>query len=187
MDAAAESRDAIQAQVSEARGTLNEVERGLDADAMSRLETEHHEAMSRLADVSNGGAPLELLLKRLQGDLESASRFAKSKHSEFERATGQLKLIGGAVAREQLADAQETLRRLKSHAEDFEFECQAEKLLLETLTEESESHASHLGNVLSEPVWSLFQDLTGHRYSGLAIEPSLGLEKVTAAGESARP
>jgi uncharacterized protein YhaN len=123
------------------------------------------------------------LLQGLQGELESVRRFSRAKQSELEGAKGQLTLIGGAVARERLADEQETLQRLQDQAEDFEHHCDAEKLLLDTLKSESESHAAHLGRVLTEPVWARFRDLTGQRYAALSIEPTLALGKVTAAGD----
>jgi uncharacterized protein YhaN len=116
---------------------------------------------------------LEKELRRIEDDLRESR--------------GRLAVVGGAVANERLQQEREAVDRLQEIADDLELEYAASLLLQETLKETEQTHASHLGAILADPITKRFQDLTRGTYGAVSLDPGLKARGIDVGGEMREP
>lgn len=124
-----------------------------------------------------------------QKDVESAAEAQKraeslirDKQLELASLKGSLDRLGGQIAGERLAEAQEVLEQLQRVQDTMEVEYGGWQLLQEVLTEAQQEEEAHLGQLLSGPIEKRFAALTGGRYGGLSLDSHLETGGVMAAG-----
>lgn len=101
---------------------------------------------------------------------------------ELQRAHGALEQVGGAVAREQLREAEAGLELAERLERDVEADSEAWKLLRQELMEAEKAQARHLGDALVPAISDSFRALTRQRYQSVALTPDLGTEGVSVHG-----
>ena len=101
---------------------------------------------------------------------------------EIHRAHGRLEQVGGAVARERLADAIETFESAERQERETEAEYEAWKLLLEQMKEADAAQASNLGFALVPAIAEQFNKLTRERYETVSLTAQLETKGVVVAG-----
>lgn len=119
--------------------------------------------------------------------LENAQRALRASELDVQRTHGALAQVGGAVAREQLRDAQEALQLAERHEREIEQDYEAWRLLLEQMKEADAAQANNLGQALSPAIEGRFQQLTNQRYQGLQLSAHLGTGGVLVGGTPRDP
>jgi hypothetical protein len=112
---------------------------------------------------------------RLQLEIDSLDK-------EIHRAQGALEQVGGAVARERLSEAEETLLQATRREQEIETDSEAWKLLLEQMKEADTAQASNLGLALGPAIADGFTKLTRERYQNVKLDAQLQTEGVVLAG-----
>jgi chromosome segregation ATPase len=116
--------------------------------------------------------------------LEQERAQLRKTEDELKEARGQLKFVGGAVARDRRDREVEALGGLTKVAEDVELEYRAARYLLDVLKEEEENQATHLGRSLAKPVTEIFPEFTSGRYAQIMLDSGLRFQSVTAKGSA---
>jgi DNA repair exonuclease SbcCD ATPase subunit len=141
------------------------------AQALRGLESDRDGSVSWPDDL----AAVEALLEQQQAELRTTE-------NALQEARGELKVVSGAVARDQYDQEKQSLDVLKKSAEDYELEYKATKRLLDVLREEEAKHAAHLGRSLARPVTEIFSEFTSGRYAQVVLDSGLRFRSVTANG-----
>src|SRR5205814_5040904 len=102
-----------------------------------------------------------------------AERDVADKQGEIHKAQGGLEQVGGAVIREQKEEIDRALHIAVEREHEVELECEAWKLLAETLRDVENTDGAHLGKALSGPLSARFKELTADRYGSLQMGPHL--------------
>jgi uncharacterized protein YhaN len=118
---------------------------------------------------------VEALLEQQQAEL-------RRMENELQEARGQLKFVGGTVARDQRDQESQALDGLAKNAEDQELEFRAAYRLLGVLKEAEMKHAAHLGQSLAKPVTEIFSEFTSGRYAQIVLDSGLRCQSVMAKG-----
>lgn len=166
------------------QGKLTQLETQLDDTARNTAQRCIDQAIADSGGEINSQTPLLDQLEGLQVKLDMASKRSADSQKQLNQSRGQLKLIGGKVLADQVQRQQEMVTRLKTDANEFERKCEAEKYLLDVMSEENEQHSVHLGRVLAAPVSKKFAELTVGRYGEFSLDPSLTIKGVRVVGES---
>lgn len=122
----------------------------------------------------------------------AAARVARARaaltavESQLQLTRGRLMQVGGAVANERLAAAEEAFELAERHEKELEVEYDAWRLLLDALTAADAAQASNLGDKLGPTLTRGFSGLTGQRYDRVHLAASLGTDGV-AVGGAVRP
>lgn len=157
-----------------------------EGEAQDVLRQAARDTIQRAISESNGllnnDQPFTAQLNALQITLKEKVRAAKKIERELQMSRGRLDMIGGSVLREQIGREQESKSRIQHEAQEFEARCEAEKYLLDVISDCSHTHTAHLGRMLAEPVSQTFNELTGNRYGQFTLEPTLTAEAVVVDG-----
>lgn len=151
----------------------------LDVDAAQRKVSEIE---ARLAEIPDSPVTAEDVLAATN-EVKAAEHAVADKQGEIHKAQGGLEQVGGAVVREQKEELDRALNLALEREHQIELDCDAWKLLADTLREVENTDGAHLGKALSGPVTELFKELTAGRYGALAIGPDLNAEGLEAGGE----
>lgn len=126
-------------------------------------------------------------------EVEGMAREAEAAEKEFSRINaallrqrGALEQVGGPDAVEQARQAAERVKAIRKREGNLEIDCEAWKLLGETLLDVEKEETAHLGRALVDPVSERISDLTGGRYGGMAIGPDLDATGIRLAGAERR-
>jgi hypothetical protein len=139
--------------------------------AQTRSELESHPGGSPADSL----AAVESLLEQQQAEL-------RTKERELAEARGELRSVGGSVAREERDRLREAFEASKRSAEDLELEYRAAWHLLKVLKEEEGKRAAHLGRTLAKPVTEIFSKFTCGRYAQIVLDSGLRFQSVMAKG-----
>jgi chromosome segregation ATPase len=181
-EAATQARDETRARRGQAQGSLEALVSSMPSDSLPDAEAALAHARSQLESDPGGSISLPANLAAVEALLEQQHAELQRTENELQQARGQLKFVGGTVAREQRDQESESLDGLKGSADDLELEFEATKRLLYVLKEEEEKHAQHLGRSLAKPVTEIFSEFTSGRYAQIVLDPGLRLQGVMAKG-----
>lgn len=114
-------------------------------------------------------SPPERSRETVSGELEKTRAARAAARSELDRLTGQRRALGDpAVLRSAAAQARERLERLEE-------EYAAIQLAIHALTQANAALQTRFSPALGRRAAEIFQELTGGRYSGVALDRSLRL------------
>ena len=147
-----------------ARNALQEVEKELDLAPKPKQEITEEDVTQARQQVRAATLELDLINDQVKGK------------------KGALEHIGGDVAKQQAEDAAEAVALAHEQEHLLEDECNAWKLLQETLKEAEQEEGVHLGKAIAGPIAQRFGDLTTGRYGRLALGPDLKTQGVAVAG-----
>ena len=125
---------------------------------------------------------LEEARARLQAARDDLRRIEDDIHAR----RGALQHVGGEVARQKAAAAQEALKAALAKEHFLQTDYAAWDLLRNTLLDAEREESVHLGRTLGDPIARRFAELTDRRYAGLSLGPDLETTAISAAGD-ARP
>jgi DNA repair exonuclease SbcCD ATPase subunit len=149
-----------------------------DAEDVLAQAREALQPLTNKAELNSSADQLqsaEELLWQEQSELQAIEK-------ELQEAQGQLKLVGGIVAKEERDETRDALEVLKKSAVELEDDYRAEKHLFDVLKEANAKHTSHLGRSLAKPVSDLFHQFTGTRYAQVNLDPGLRVQTIAAMG-----
>ncbi len=121
-------------------------------------------------------ATIERNLERLRNEVHELDE-------EIARARGALEQVGGAIVRERLAEIRQAIVQTLAREHEIEVDCEAWKLLHDTLRATESTESAHLGRVLAGPVSTRFRELTEGRYGDLELGAHLEAGGIHVAGE----
>ena len=173
---------AMQEKAGQSIGKLNELEAQVNENAKQDAQATIDEAISSSEGVLNKNTPLPQQLESLTARYNEANTQARNSNKVLNQSRGKLELIGGSVLSDQVRRQSETVQRLRREATDFQKKCEAEKHLLEALSEHNEEHSAHLGRMLAPTVSKKFGELTGSRYGGFSLAPTLKAKGIRVDG-----
>jgi hypothetical protein len=101
---------------------------------------------------------------------------------EIHAKRGALQHVGGDVAKQHAADAQEALRAERERERQIQNEYAALELLRNTLLEAEREEGVHLGRALGSPIAKRFGELTQGKYGEMKLGPNLDSPSITSAG-----
>jgi uncharacterized protein YhaN len=84
---------------------------------------------------------------------------------------------------ERAAEAAAQLETVKQRERQADLDFNAWELLRQALREVEQEESSHLGRLLAGPIESRFSELTGGRYTKLALGPALETQGISIAGD----
>ena len=122
----------------------------------------------------------DLALARLQ--LDEARAALERIEDEIHAKRGALQHVGGDVAKQHAADAQEALRAEREREQNIQNEYAALELLRKTLLEAEREEGVHLGRALGSPIAKRFGELTQGKYGEMNLGPNLDTPSIAAAG-----
>lgn len=125
----------------------------------------------------------ELEVTEAQNKLQAARDELETIEHETQAKRGALQQVGGDVYKQRAAEAEAQLQTAKQRERESDLDFNAWELLRQTLREAEQEEGSHLGPLLSGPIASRFSQLTGGRYSKLALGPGLESQGIFAAGD----
>jgi uncharacterized protein YhaN len=102
-------------------------------------------------------------------------------------AEGALTKVGGDVARERVAELEKALERARVAHHETELDYDAWQLLLEAIRTAENTEGAHLGRALAGPFAERFRTITEGRYAELSLDPNLGSDGLSIAGELRSP
>lgn len=175
--------DDLQQKATEARVALDQLEKQNDGTQVQQANAAIQRAINESDGVLNDRTPFSQQLEALQAKLDTESARTKELETQWQMSRGKLELIGGAVLREKIQRQAESVARVQQEARELEAHCDAEKYLLEVISETGRQYTTHLGRMLSEPVSRTFSELTGNRYAGFTLDPELTAAAVVADGD----
>lgn len=173
-----EKREAL----AKATGTLESLTKQadrLDAEAAGNKVVDIE---ARLAEIPEASVTEEDV-QGAHNEVRRAERAVAEKQGEIHKAQGGLEQVGGAVIREQKEEIDRALHIALEREHEVEVECEAWRLLAETLRDVENTDGAHLGKALSGPLSARFKELTADRYGSLEIGPHLKTDGVEAAGQ----
>ena len=129
------------------------------------------------------GNAIEFLDRQLEATERDTTEAANSMHT----LQGELRKVAGPAIEEELAQADEELRRLQKQNEELEADFDAWKYLGDLLIETDARNSSHLGRQLAQPVQQAFLELTEDRYGELVLSPEMNVASIAAGGDSRKP
>ena len=101
---------------------------------------------------------------------------------DLHTAEGALSTSGGAALADELERSREAHEAARAREKDLQVDTAGWKLLQETLRQVENEEGSHLGRALAQPLAKKFGELTGGRYEGLRLDPTLKTEGLSVAG-----
>jgi chromosome segregation ATPase len=181
-EAATKARDQARTKREQARATLEALLSSFPNAKLTDAEAALAQARSELESDSGGLITLPESLAAVEALLKQQQAELRRTENELQQARGQLKFVGGTVARDQRDQESQSLDDLKKSAEDLELEYWATKRLLDVLNEEEVKQAAHLGRSLAKPVTDIFAEFTSGRYAQVVLDPGLRFKGVMAKG-----
>jgi hypothetical protein len=177
-EVAIEARDRSRVAQAEAQAKLNSLATPVQAGNLAQAEAALTLARQQLEADSAGSESWPGNLAAVESALEQRRAQLRRTENELQEARGQLKVVGGTVAREQRDREAEALDELKKVAEDVELEYRAARYLLDVLKAEEEKQASHLGRCLAKPVTEIFAEFTSGQYTQIVLDSGLRFQGV---------
>ena len=173
---------AMQEKAGQSKGKLDELKAQVDEKAKQDAQATIDEAISSSDGMLKRNTPIPQQLESLTARYNEANTQARNSNKVLNQSRGKLELIGGSVLSDQVRRQSETVQRLRREATEFQRNCEAEKHLRDVLSEHNEEHSAHLGRVLAPSVSKQFGELTGSRYGGFSLAPTLQAKGVRANG-----
>ncbi len=122
----------------------------------------------------------DLAVARLQVD-EARAELERIE-DDIHAKRGALQHVGGDVAKQHAADAQEALQAEKEREQQIQNDYAALELLRNTLLEAEREEGVHLGRALGSPIAKRFGELTQGKYGEMNLGPNLDTPSISAAG-----
>ena len=122
----------------------------------------------------------DLAVARLQVD-EARAELERIE-DDIHAKRGALQHVGGDVAKQHAADAQEALQAEKEREQQIQNDYAALELLRNTLLEAEREEGVHLGRALGSPIAKRFGELTQGKYGDMNLGPNLDTPSISAAG-----
>jgi chromosome segregation ATPase len=173
-----------QSKADQLAGELKADQKAFSGSDFEKAEAALKKLREREADAVAKGAPTKEELSNLANNVELLRNKAETTRSALQQKQGGLKEVGGDIAKEQFSESHQALVALQEQEQQLHLDFDAWKLLLEALRDAEKTQSAHLGQALMEPVAEQVKQLTGNRYGGLALGPSLKTEGVSFAGEN---
>jgi DNA repair exonuclease SbcCD ATPase subunit len=179
-EAATQARDEARTRRDEASGKLDALCQSVPISTVAAAEAALAQARRELEQDPAGPNASPEDIAQTAAILDGQREKLRRTENELHAARGQLALVGGSVAKEQLDQEREVLERLRASAEDLELEFKGARRLLDVLNEVDAKHGAHLGRSLAKPVTEKFVELTAGRYAGVVMDPDLRVRTIAA-------
>ena len=180
---------AEQLRAQEKRQAISEGELKMRREAAAKLDLAGaRQAADRVrAELDAVPQPLYQIDDEMLADARRQVEAARQDLREIEDAIqakrGALEHVGGEVAKQRTADAQDALHRAREKEHAMEIDYEAWQLLRDTLHEAERAEGTHLGRALADPIGKRFAGLTGRRYGEMSLGPDLETHTIAAAGD----
>ncbi len=114
--------------------------------------------------------------------VDEASKELERIEDDIHAKRGALQHVGGDVAKQHAADAQEALQAERERERHIQNDYAALELLRKTLLEAEREEGVHLGRALGSPIAKRFGELTQGKYGEMKLGPNLDTPSISAAG-----